>query len=93
MTRPASRIASRTGQGRGAAPARSAAIAWPASSLFICATIARDARSACRQSLEVARQVLLHLALGLDHEAEADLVAEAAGDEADAERTQRTRAD
>ena len=31
--------------GSGAAPARSAATAWPASSLFICATIAREARS------------------------------------------------
>ena len=76
MTRPRARIASRTGQGSGAAPARSAAIAWPASSLFICATIAREARSVCRQPLEMARQVLLDLALGLDDEAEAGRVAE-----------------
>jgi hypothetical protein len=87
MTRPASRIAMRAGQGRGAAPARSAATAWPAVALHL-----RDDRPrgeiGLRQPLEMTCQVLLHLALGFHHEAEAGLVAQAAGDEADAERTQ-----
>ena len=72
MTRPPARIAHRTGAGNGAAPARSAATAWPASSRFICATIARDAGSRRRAGGRGGfRRCCSDLALGLDHEAQA----------------------
>jgi hypothetical protein len=76
------RISQRTGAGSAAPPAASASSAWRASSSFICATTARDSASG-RQALQVAGQVGLDLAFGLDHETQADAVAGPAGQQAD----------
>ena len=62
------------------APACSAAMAWPASSVFICSTMARDARSAAGRRARWLVEMSLDLALGLDDEAEAGRVAGAARD-------------
>ena len=61
-------------------------LAVRASSTRICSTIARDSWSAAGRLVQMAVEMLLHLALGFSHEAEADAVADAPCREADCER-------